>query len=362
MNSNRLGYIGLAASAGFLILGEFVWFHDLYSLALLAPAVALLAMKRDRQTFALAGIFFALAIFWSTRDTNSCSVAWRGKFVVDKVLGRVEPATWNQVLEAAFTNKQCSGDIGDYGDVLAHIEEIGDDTEDGHHLHQFSTPMGDFWLADDSAEALAWLVWEVGVYEVYHGRDTYVQRGDTVVDAGAHVGVFTRYALNQGAARVVSIEPNPANIACLKRNFATEIADGRVTIVEEGIWNEASTLTLSLHSHDTARPTLHHLPGGNAGSVQVRVRPLDDIVAEVGLERVDFVKMDIEGAEREALAGGRETIARNRPRMAICTYHRAQDPVVIPQVALAAVPDYNIQTKGFQINDSRTHPKVMFFR
>ena len=174
--------------------------------------------------------------------------------------------------------------------------------------------------------------------------------------------MFTRYALNQGAARVISIEPNPANILCLKRNFAAEIAAGRVTIIEEGVWDEASTLELSLHAHDTARPTLHQLPGGRAGSIQVPVRPLDEIVAELGLEKIDFIKMDIEGAEREALKGANGTIARHRPRMAICTYHRAQDPVVIPQVALAAVPDYNVQTKGFQINDSRTHPKVMFFR
>ena len=67
----------------------------------------------------------------------------------------------------------------------------------------------------------------------YDSGENGVSAGDTVIDCGAHIGAFTRYALNNGAHRVVAIEPNPVNIACLrrKRNFANEIENGSVTVV-----------------------------------------------------------------------------------------------------------------------------------
>ena len=48
-----------------------------------------------------------------------------------------------------------------------------------------------------------------------------------VLDGGAHVGVYVREALDRGARLVVAIEPAPANVECLRRNFPEEIADGR---------------------------------------------------------------------------------------------------------------------------------------
>ena len=56
------------------------------------------------------------------------------------------------------------------------------------------------------------------------------------------MGVFTQKPLDQGAAKVISIEPEPTNVEC--RNFAAEIAAGRVIVLPKGVWNEEKTLTL----------------------------------------------------------------------------------------------------------------------
>jgi hypothetical protein len=76
---------------------------------------------------------------------------------------------------------------------------------------------------------------------------------------------------------------------------------------------------------------------------------LDDIADELKLGRVDFIKMDIEGAERHALAGARRLLAAHKPRLAICIYHAPDDPEVIPRVVREANDTYQtFNRQGFQ--------------
>ena len=78
--------------------------------------------------------------------------------------------------------------------------------------------------------------------------------------------------------------------------------------------------------------------------VEVPAVPIDDVVDELGLETVDFIKMDIEGAERHALAGARRTLERFAPRMALCVYHNEEDYEVLSQIAREARPDYRVDS------------------
>jgi len=64
---------------------------------------------------------------------------------------------------------------------------------------------------------------------------------------------------------------------------------------------------------------------GNHDSLQVTTISIDDFVSERKLPRVDFIKMDIEGAELSALKGAEKTICANKPRLAIAVYHRQDD-------------------------------------
>lgn len=78
---------------------------------------------------------------------------------------------------------------------------------------------------------------------------------------------------------------------------------------------------------------------------------LDDYVTRLQLPRVDFIKMDIEGAESLALAGARHTIAHFQPRLAICLYHQWNDVVTVPQAILATGVDYRFRFKWVQLRD-----------
>ena len=152
--------------------------------------------------------------------------------------------------------------------------------------------------------------------------------------------------MTHGARRVIAIEPDPINAACFARMFASEIAGGRVSLVVAAAWHSSGSLTFEPGSaSQTGRV-------GNSGSdraVSVRAVTLDGMVEELKLDRVDFIKMDIEGAERHALAGAQRLLAVQKPRLAICIYHASDDPEVVPRVVFAANGTYQTFSRdGFQ--------------
>ena len=191
-----------------------------------------------------------------------------------------------------------------------------------------------------------------------------VRAGDIVLDCGAHVGVFTQKALDLGAAKVVAIEPDPVNMECLRRNHSREIAEGRVIPVQKAVWSSEGSMTLRLAAENSGMNTLvPEIQRHSDGSVKVAVTTIDLIVKSLGLPKVDYVKMDIEGAEREALAGALETLRRFRPRMMIDSYHRTDDPQVLPAVIRKAHADYQMTCGPCQLNPTpNLIPHVAFYR
>src|SRR5262249_32601828 len=74
------------------------------------------------------------------------------------------------------------------------------------------------------------------------------------------------------------------------------------------------------------------------GQISISVLRIDDVVDQLGLSRVDFLKSDIEGAERHALVGAQKTLQKFGPRMALCIYHLPDDPEVITNIAHELFP------------------------
>ena len=74
--------------------------------------------------------------------------------------------------------------------------------------------------------------------------------------------------------------------------------------------------------------------------LSVRCLPLDDLVLERDLDRIDLVKMDIEGAEPRALKGMRQAIRSLRPQVAVCVYHQPDHMWTIPAMLMSWLTDY----------------------
>ena len=228
-------------------------------------------------------------------------------------------------------------------------------------FHLWDTPRGRYWIPARNDETLTDNLAEQAT-KVYGDAEQGVHAGDVVLDCGANIGVFTREALTDGARLVVSIEPAPENVECLRRNFADEISKGRVIVVPKGVWDRDDILTLRVDAGNSARNSFVGSFGPAKQEVKVPLTTIDALMTELKLDRADFIKMDIEGAEKQALRGARSTLARFHPRMAIAMEHLADDPVRIPEVVFSEWPAYRIACGDCIDEITKARPDVLFFR
>lgn len=153
-----------------------------------------------------------------------------------------------------------------------------------------------------------------------------VVEGDIVIDAGACWGDTALYFSSLGAKSVYAYEFIPSNLDVFKKNIALNPQyQDRIHVVETPVWNESD---IPMSYDDRGPASQIGEPGKYAGST--KTLSIDDLVVKYHLESVDFIKMDIEGAEMPALKGAENTIKRFKPKLAISVYHKPDDMIVIP--------------------------------
>ena len=357
MNADQRRKISLAAAAAVTVVGLWLRFQDTPLLATMIAALGLLWSDRTRSHWLVACGLVSGGLFWSSLQASEGSVWRRGSIVYEKLSGGLPYFAWQDIPGALVAPSFGHDDPPKW--LLERVRLLESKTIHGARLERYRTEIGDFWIHEHERNILAFITWELAVQSVYESGEVVLHPGDTVVDCGAHVGVFTRYALNQGAARVVAVEPDPQNIIAFEANLAEEIASGKVTLIRGGVWNEETVLPLAREEGNSAsRSFVYSYEQAVEG---IPLFPLDKIVADQNLDRVDFVKMDIEGSERVALEGAVDTIKRFKPRMAICTYHLPDDHRVIPRLVMETRSDYLAHVKDLHLHRRWLAPKVVFF-
>jgi FkbM family methyltransferase len=163
--------------------------------------------------------------------------------------------------------------------------------------------------------------------------DLYSLRDDEVVfDGGAFDGDTLRDWLTKGRAfaRWIAIEPDAVNADRLVAFAETLPAEtrGRVRVLRNALGSKTGTARLVADGPST------RIDAGATGDV-----PVSTIDAISGVARPTFVKLDIEGAEPDALRGGAITIARDRPVLAVCVYHRQPHLWEIPLLISSMLGD-----------------------
>jgi FkbM family methyltransferase len=160
------------------------------------------------------------------------------------------------------------------------------------------------------------------------GVDIAAAPGDVVLDCGGCWGDTALYFADRVGTegRVFSFEFDPANLAVFERNLERNpTLAKRIECVRHPLWSRSGEAIF----FSPAGPSTAISSVGSGPSEAVTLS-IDDFVAERKLDRVDFIKMDIEGAELPALEGARETLRRFHPKLAICAYHKIDDFVTLP--------------------------------
>ena len=141
------------------------------------------------------------------------------------------------------------------------------------------------------------------------------------------------------AKKIYAFEPN-SNVLDRIEKFIKQSKFGNVELINAGLWSENTTLSFLVNDN---------APGGGAidptGTIKIDVVTLDSIVTDD--ENISFIKMDVEGAEIEALKGMRKTILQCKPKLAISIYHKAFDYIDIPEYILTLVSDYRIYFRHY---------------
>jgi len=288
-------------------------------------------------------VALALCILLATLAAASGKAGWRARLVAAKLRGELPHLSWSDVgarlLPYRAGRRPQSPNLDCRGKLKPPVRFAGRGEEPCPAA--WETPAGRFWGRLSDGPLLACLMAEQLIDKIYDREPVSLRPGDVVLDVGAHLGTFTRLALRSGAGLVIAVEPEPTNIACFRRNFSQELDQRRVILVEAALWETSGTMDLAPGAGNSGGFTLvdeiRRAPG-----ITVRATTLDEVVQGVSPDRLDFIKMDIEGGERHALRGGRETIRRLAPRMAICVYHRADDRQVIPQLVSEIRPAYRM--------------------
>ncbi|HEV8238164.1 MAG TPA: FkbM family methyltransferase [Thermoanaerobaculia bacterium] len=150
---------------------------------------------------------------------------------------------------------------------------------------------------------------------------TLLQRDDVVLDVGAHVGYYTRLFSNLVGrdGRVHAFEPVASSFAALRREVELGCRYDNVTLNESALGETMAAAEMFIPRGDLAQAALvRHSQGswadnGEVESLRCTVDTLDGYVARAGIQRLDFVKCDVEGAELCVLRGGEATLRSRRP-------------------------------------------------
>ncbi len=183
-----------------------------------------------------------------------------------------------------------------------------------------------------------------------------VEKGDIVIDGGACYGdTAINFSYRTGTTgRVYSWEFMPDNINIFKRNMRINPEYAKqIELVENPLWSSSGKTLYVSGAGPAARVDLNP-PKDIDQSIMIITYTIDDLCRDKNLNSIDFIKMDIEGAELEALKGAVVTIRKFKPKLAISVYHNLKDFWEIAQWINSLDLGYEFHLRHFTIHAEET--------
>lgn len=167
----------------------------------------------------------------------------------------------------------------------------------------------------------------------YYVDDIFtLSKEEVVVELGSNDGQTLKAFLEKVNGQFKHFYCFEPDKTCIEKLKAIIASISNIILVEKGAWNKTETLFF----YSDAEHGASKMCDQKTASYSIEVAAVDDVIDD----SVTFIKMDIEGAELMALEGAKEIIKRNKPKLAVCIYHKNEDIIDIPKYISSLVPEY----------------------
>ncbi|MFA7201421.1 MAG: FkbM family methyltransferase [Candidatus Paceibacterota bacterium] len=214
---------------------------------------------------------------------------------------------------------------GDFFDIivpyLVSIEKEGDVFEKYYHIN-----FGDFFDGP------------------YITSLEMLRNGDYVIDAGCNIGLFSVVAakLTGPSGKVFAFDPIAEVLSYAQRNVHVNDLQN-VQFISQALGEKDTDISMSIDLADSFEGSSKYIRRSGVTRTIIQTK-LDSFVSSYAIERIDFIKADIEGAENDLLLGSKSVIQKFLPTLAIRTYHFPHDYNVISSTIHDLVPTYTVSS------------------
>lgn len=187
---------------------------------------------------------------------------------------------------------------------------------------------------------------EILIHNIYQYSDVQLRSNDIVLDCGANIGVFTVLTARKVGpdGLIYAFEPGTEEVHSIKKNLnVNKINNAKV--VRKAVWIDSSQQTFH-PDHSWASKIIEGSASTDKETMTIQATSIDDFVKENKIDKIDFIKMDIEGAEWQALSGAKKTLIQWQPRLAISLYHHHDDYIKLPSLIKKINAKYKFHIKN----------------
>ena len=172
---------------------------------------------------------------------------------------------------------------------------------------------------------------------------------EITADLGAYNGDTARElaVYSPSLKEIYAFEPDRRNFRKLSE-YAEREERFKVTPFNLAAWSKSETLTFGAEGNRNSGVGQTLVNGKTAKFTEVSADSLDNVLRSVSPERLDYIKFDVEGAEKEALEGCYQAIERYSPALLISAYHRSKDIFALPLQISEKFPDYKLYLRKFR--------------
>lgn len=185
----------------------------------------------------------------------------------------------------------------------------------------------------------------------------FVKENDIIIDGGACYGDTSLYYLDKinGKGKVYAFEFIDKNLEIFNENLnLNPHYKDNIEIIKRPLWSNSHSKLFTAYNASMSCVTTN---SSIEYTQELTSISIDDFVKDYNIDKIDLIKLDIEGCELEALKGAKESIQKFKPKLQICLYHKKEDLWELPIYIKQLVPEYKLMINH---NTLCTDETIMF--